>query len=168
MKFGVKFLEFAEGLGSLSRRVQLLPKPNPKQLLFCRLANKREVNDQSCHNLIISKCQMEYRRKKSQQHFVSWKITIQWIISQSQRLSLCDMFNKVTFTSWTPIIDLIENEEDTISTLMIRRYKPSSASSETVGGGPGNAVDGVATIVHEVQPDSQTHPENHLWNCVAQ
>ena len=39
-----------------------------------------------------------------------------------------------------------------ISTLMMCRYKPSSASSETVGGGSGNAVDGVATIVHEVEP----------------
>ena len=31
------------------------------------------------------------------------------------------------------------------------RYKPSSASSETVGGAASNAVDGVATIVHEVK-----------------
>ena len=40
---------------------------------------------------------------------------------------------------------------------MLGRYKPSSASSETVGGGSGNAVDGVATIVHEVEPHHHPH-----------
>lgn len=63
MNFWGKFPEFAEGLVSLSRRVQLLPKPNPTQLVFWRLANRREVNDQSCHNFIIFKCQMEYTGK---------------------------------------------------------------------------------------------------------
>ena len=60
MEFGWKSVEFANWPASLSRRVQLLPKPNPEQLGFWRLANKREVNDQSCHNFIICKCQMYF------------------------------------------------------------------------------------------------------------
>ena len=60
MEFGRKSVEFANWPASLSRRAQLLPKPNPEQLGFWRLVNKREVNDQSCHNFIICKCQMYF------------------------------------------------------------------------------------------------------------
>ena len=43
------------------------------------------------------------------------------------------------------------------------RYKPTSASSETVGGSPSNAVDGVATTVHEGRKCTETKSEQSPW-----
>jgi len=45
----------------------------------------------------------------------------------------------------------------------VARYKPATASSETPGGGPSNAVDGVPTVVHEGRKCTETKAEKSPW-----